>query len=152
MPTIVDPTSPRALGRLRRALSQLDPAFRRDLRTVAADPCRVGAAGLTAGIPAVHPVWAGQFVCPTSAVLLLRGETSWPALIACVVLYCFDQLHQTPTWNQETAAGAAVEDFHDTLDEFAEAAGWARPGHGPQPGRLLDDLGQRDPASRAGGR
>jgi hypothetical protein len=136
--TCDDPAARVELGRLRRALAALDPTFRRDLRTVAADPARVGAAGLTAGVSAIalSREGRGRWVCPTTAVLLLRGETTWPALTGYQAT-CFDALHETSTWNDWTESSAAIEDFHDALDEFAEAAGWARPDRGPQPGNRV---------------
>jgi hypothetical protein len=135
--TCDDPAARLELGRLRHALVALDPRFRRDLRTVAADPSRVGAAGLTAGVYAIvrSPEWLGRWACPTTAVLLLRGETTWPALKAYQAT-CFDALRETSTLNDWRSSAAAIEDFHDALDQFADALGWARPGRGPQPGEL----------------
>jgi hypothetical protein len=153
--TCDDPAARLELGRLGRALAVLDPPFGHDLRTVTANPARVGAAGLTAGVyvTVLSPEWQGRWPCPTTAVLLLRRETTWPALTGYQAT-CFDALHQTSTWNDWADSGAAIEDFHNALDEFADAAGWARPGRGPQPGdrvavaaalqglllRLLDDV------------
>jgi hypothetical protein len=133
--TCGDPAIRQEFDSLRHALAALDPAFRRDLRRIAADPARVGAAGLTAGVYAVvvGPQRAGRWACPTTCVLLLRGETSWPALVSYQAT-CFDALHETPTWNDWSPSGGAIEDFHTALDELADAAGWARPGRGPQPG------------------
>jgi len=144
-----DPTTREALGRLRRALGRLDPALRADLRRVAADPARVGAAGLTAGVYVTNPERPERrCACPITGVLLLRGETSWPDL-ARYDATCFDPLHDKPSWSGE------VEDFNDALDALAHDAGWAVPGHGPRNprqarhaaaalqallGRLLDEL------------
>ncbi len=132
--TCDDPAARLELGRLRRAVAALDSRFRRDLRTVAHDPSRVGAAGLTAGVYAIvrSPEWLGRWACPTTCVLLLRGETTWPALRTYQAT-CFDALYETATWNDWSQLGAAIEDFQETLDQFADAAGWARPGRGPQP-------------------
>ena len=159
--TCDDPAARLELRRLRHALASLDPQFRRDLRRVAADPSRVGAAGLTAGVYAIvrSPEWLGRWACPTACVLLLRGETTWPALKAYQAT-CFDGLRETSTWNDWRGSAAAIEDFHDALDEFADALGWARPGRGPQPDdrqavasalralllRLLDEIDGRRPS------
>jgi len=140
LPPVDTPTLRHTLSRLRRSLTRLDPGWRRDLQVVAAaptpsnaaGPARIGAAGLTAGVYALHPDQPDRFADPTTAVLLLRGETTWPAL-AAMATTCFDALHDTPSWNDDDAHGAAVEAFNDALDAFAAAAGWARPGHGPDP-------------------
>ena len=153
--TTVDPTILHALGRLRRALSQLDPAFRSDLRTVAADPGRVGAAGLTAWVYAVDAAKPQRWVCPMTAVLLLRGQTTWPALASYTAADRFDALRDTPTWNDNGAAVSAYRQprqvrHRGRLDQ-------SRRGHGPLGyaavaaklqhllGRL-DDLDQHDPS------
>jgi len=98
----------------------------------AAGAARIGAAGLTAGTYALDPDRPDRFVDPTTAVLLLRGETTWPAL-AAMAATCFDALHDTPSWHEDDDQGAAIEAFNDALDEFAAVAGWARPGYGPAP-------------------
>ena len=121
-----DPTTRQALGKLRRALTRLDPAVRADLRTVVTDPASVGAAGLTAGVYVTDPEHPGRrCVCPTTGALLLRGETTWERL-ASYQATCFDPLHETPSWSAE------IEDVNEALDGFADDAGWAVPGHGPR--------------------
>jgi len=140
LPPVHTPALRQPFSRLRRSLARLDPAFRRDLQVVtaaptpsnAAGPARIGAAGLTAGTYALDPDQPDRFVDPTTAVLLLRGETTWPAL-AAMAATCFDALHDTPSWNDSDDHGVAIEEFNDALDEFAAAAGWARPGYGPAP-------------------
>jgi len=130
LPPIHPPALRATLSRLRRSLARLDAGWRRDLAAAVADPARIGAAGLTAGVYALDPHQPDRLVDPITAVLLLRGETTWPAL-AAMAATCFDALHDTPSWNEDDAYGAAVEDVNDALDAFAAAAGWAQPGHGP---------------------
>ncbi len=144
LPPVQTPTLRHTFSRLRRSLATLDPGWRRDLQVVAAaptpsnaaGPARIGAAGLTAGTYALNPDQPDRFVCPVTAVLLLRGETTWPAL-AAMAATCFDALHDTPSWHDSDDQCAAVEEFNDAFDAFAAAAGWARPGHGPQPDRRV---------------
>jgi hypothetical protein len=130
-----DPTTRRALDRLRHALARLDDDLRRDLHTVVANPARVGAAGLTAGVYVLGAAQRTRWVCPTTAVLLHRGETTWAALAACEAAKCFDALRDTATFNDLTASGAALEDFNSALDEFMDRPGWAKDGAGPDPDR-----------------
>src|SRR6266536_3977557 len=135
LPPVQTPTLRHTFRRLRRSLARLDPAFRRDLQVVtaaptpsnAAGPARIGAAGLTAGTYALDPDQPDRFVDPTTAVLLLRGETTWPAL-AAIAATCFDALHDTPSWNEDDDQGAAIEAFNDALD--ARSPRWPA-GRGP---------------------
>ncbi len=59
--------------------------------------------------------------------MLLRGETTWPAL-AAIAATCFDALHDTPSWNEDDDQGAAIEAFNDALD--ARSPRWPA-GRGP---------------------
>jgi hypothetical protein len=163
-----DPATREALGVLHYALARLDPALRADLRRVVADPGIVGAAGLTVGVYVTHPEQPDRrCACPVTAMLLLRGETSWEDLARCQRAGSFDVLHETPSWSK-----ADVNDLLNlicALDLVAEAAGWAVSDHGPRNprraaavlrvllGRMLDQLAatstcQATPARAGAGR